>query len=97
MCFLILEDESGRLPTAMTPPVYERFERVLREPGLLVEGRLEAPPEEKRNGKAGTYRSVLIDKVWSLETLCQIRSVHGAAGHPGQSPRVATPKLAEVA
>ena len=97
MCFLILEDESGRLPAAMAPPVYEQFERVLREPGLLVEGRLEAPPEEKRGGKTGVYRSVLIEKIWSLDALCQIRSVHGAAGHPGQSPRAATPKLAAVA
>lgn len=97
MYFLILEDESGRLPTAMTPPVYEQFERVLREPGLMVEGRLEAPPEEKRGGKTGTYRSVLIEKIWSLDTLCQIRSVHSAFGHPGQSPRVAPQVVAQVA
>lgn len=81
----------------MTPPVYEQFERVVREPGLLVEGRLEASPEERRGAKTGIYRSVLIDKIWSLDALCQIRSVHGAAGHPGQSPRAAAQVVAAVA
>lgn len=47
--------------------------------------------------KTGVYGSVLIDKIWSLDDLCQIRSVHSAVGHPGQSPRVATQQLAEVA
>jgi len=63
----------------------------------MVEGRLEAPPEEKRGGKTGVYRSVLIEKIWSLDALCQIRSVHGAPGHPGQSPHVAPQVVVAVA
>ncbi len=92
-CFLILEDETGRLPTALAPQNYEKFERVLREPGLLVEGKLEAPTEEKRNaekgGKKGVYRSILIERIWSLGEIVGARPVHGAQGHPGESPRVA--------
>lgn len=53
-CFLILEDESGRLPTALPPGLFERFERELRAPSLVVEGTLEAPPEEERGGKVGS-------------------------------------------
>ena len=87
-CFLILEDESGRLPTAMPPQTFERFERTVREPGLVVEGVLEAPPEEKRGGKVGVYRSIFIEKIWSLDALLQTpKSVHGAAGLPGENPR----------
>jgi error-prone DNA polymerase len=88
-CFLILEDESGRLPTALPPHLYERFERVLREPALVVEGRLEAPPEERRGGKVGIYRSVLIERIWSLDALLSSAApVHGARGLPGENPRV---------
>ena len=92
MCFIILEDESGRLPTAMVPQVYEKFERALREPRLLVEGRLEAPPEEKSGSKTGLYRSVLIERVWAMdEVMGAAPSVAaGAAGHPRQTPRVAS-------
>ena len=91
-CFLILEDESGRLPTALPPGLFERFERELRAPSLLVEGTLEAPPEEKRGGKVGVYRSILIQRLWSLDALLHERreatgSVHGAAGLPGENPR----------
>ncbi len=91
MCFIILEDESGRVPTAITPQVYEKFERVLREPRLLVEGRLEAPPEEKKGGTTGVYRSVLIERIWSMdEVMTPVQSVTiGAKGHPGESPRTA--------
>jgi DNA polymerase III alpha subunit len=99
MCFIILEDESGRVPTAITPPVYEKFERVLHEPRLLVEGRLEAPPEEKKGGKTGVYRSVLIERIWSMDDVMapvQVVSV-GAAGHPRQSPRAAVQVVAAVA
>jgi error-prone DNA polymerase len=41
MCFVILEDETGRIPTAITPPVYERYRQQLRESALLIEGKLE--------------------------------------------------------
>ncbi|RYG54939.1 hypothetical protein EON80_31360, partial [bacterium] len=40
--FMIVEDESGRIPTALQPALYEQFSRVLREGSLIVEGRLEA-------------------------------------------------------
>jgi error-prone DNA polymerase len=86
-CFLILEDETGRLPTALAPQNYEKFERVLREPGLLIEGKLEAPPEEKKGGKTGVYRSILIERLWSLGEVVGTRPLHGAQGHPGESPR----------
>jgi error-prone DNA polymerase len=88
-CFLILEDETGRLPTALAPHNYDKFERVLREPNLILEGRLEAPPEEKKGGKVGVYRSILIERIWSLDAVTGARPVHGAQGHPGESPRTA--------
>jgi len=94
-CFLILEDETGRLPTALPPHLFERFERVLREPVLVVEGRLEAPPEEKRGGKTGVYRSILIEQMWSLDALLtNVAPVHGAAGMPGESPRTGQSRAA---
>jgi hypothetical protein len=67
---------------------------VLREPGLLVEGRLEAPPEEKKGNKVGghrtgVYRSILIERIWSLRKVTGARPVHGAQGHAGENPRVA--------
>ena len=34
MCFLILQDETGYVPTAMVSHVYEQFERVLARPSL---------------------------------------------------------------
>lgn len=73
MGFLILEDETGRLPTALPPHVWDRFTVALRAPGLLVEGRL----EDGMSGQAktcrtlegtSTYRSVLIGRVWVLES-----------------------------
>jgi error-prone DNA polymerase len=86
-CFLILEDETGRLPTVLAPQNYEKFERVLREPGLLIEGKLEAPPEEKKGGKTGVYRSILIERLWSLGEVVGTRPLYGAQGHPGENPR----------
>jgi error-prone DNA polymerase len=73
MGFLILEDETGRLPTALPPHVLDRFKAALRAPALLVEGRLEdamngpASPCHTLEG-ASTYRSVLIGRVWPLES-----------------------------
>lgn len=78
MCFLLLEDETGVLPTAITPPLYEKYRRQLREPGLLVEGRLEGSGP----GQAGRYRSVLIQRLWPLQ-----RVLGGYAGHPGAMAR----------
>lgn len=86
--FLILEDETGRVPTALQPSLYEPFASVLREGCLIVEGRLESPPEEKQ-GKTGVYRSILIEKMWSLNAVTAQREVVGSAGHTGESPRVA--------
>ena len=88
MCFLILEDETGRLPTAVTPPVYEKFAQVLRAPALLVEGKLEDAGPTGADGENGNrYRSVLIGRMWPLGLLCGSASIGGAAGHPGENPR----------
>jgi len=75
--------------------LYEKFERVLREPVLVVEGKLEAPPEEKRGGKMGVYRSVLIERMWSLESLLTTTlPVHGAKGLSGENPRASSSGMA---
>lgn len=82
MCFVILEDETGRLPTAITPPVYEQYRAPVREAGLLVEGRLEGAGP----GQIGFYRSVLIGRLWPLaEFVGPVRG--GYASHPGVTPR----------
>jgi error-prone DNA polymerase len=80
MCFVILEDETGRVQTAITPPVYEKFARVLRESGLLVEGKVEDGGEMSRNA----YRSVSISRIWPLSAVCGPIS-NGATGHPEKS------------
>jgi error-prone DNA polymerase len=61
MCFLVLEDETGRLPTAITPPVFARLRATLRHGALVVEGRLE-------EGGPG-YRSLLVARAWTLASL----------------------------
>lgn len=78
MTFVILEDETGRLPTAITPPVYEKFRVQLRDSGLLVEGKL----ENAGYGQVGNYRSVLIYRLWPLQ-----QTLGGNAGHLGQGAR----------
>jgi hypothetical protein len=58
---------------------------------LIVEGRLEAPPEEKVMRQKGKYRSVLIERLWSMDVVkgtAQAVTV-GAAGFPGENPRFA--------
>lgn len=82
MCFLIMEDESGRLPVALTPPTFARYHRPLRASCLLVEGRLEG----SGTGQVGPYRSVLCHRLWPLETVlgaCE----GGYSGHPGDMAR----------
>ena len=89
MCFIILEDETGYVPTAMVPQVYEQFSRVLRAPQLVVEGKLEDSGKLAGN----SYRSILIQRIWSLDAVCRHAReiiVTGAAGHPGESPRTAS-------
>lgn len=89
MCFIILEDETGYVPTAIVPQVYDQFARVLRAPQLVVEGKLE--DSGKLAGNA--YRSILIQRIWSLDTVCRhVRQIiaTGAAGHPGENPRAAS-------
>ncbi|RYG66638.1 hypothetical protein EON80_15025 [bacterium] len=89
--FMILEDETGYIPTALQPALYEQFSRVLREGTLLVEGRLEAAPEEVQNG-TNIYRSIFIEKIWSIHAVTgQRQAVNiGAVGFPGENPRFAT-------
>jgi error-prone DNA polymerase len=78
MVFVLLEDETGVLPTAITPPAYEKYSRQVREPGLLVEGQLEGSGP----GQVGRYRSVLIHRLWPLD-----RVLGGYGGHPGSNAR----------
>jgi error-prone DNA polymerase len=78
MVFVLLEDETGVLPTAITPPTYEKYSRQVREPGLLVEGQLEGSGP----GQVGRYRSVLIHRLWPLD-----RVLGGFCGHPGNNAR----------
>lgn len=82
MCFVILEDESGRLPTAITPPLYEKVYREVREPALLVEGILEGSGV----GQVGDYRSILIQRLWPLGSMVG-RCDGGYRGQPGQMAR----------
>ena len=72
MGFLLLEDESGRLPAALSPPVYEKFVRSLRAPALLIEGRLQSVADRD-------YRSVLITRLWPLDSVCGPQSPLGLA------------------
>ncbi|MBV9865356.1 MAG: hypothetical protein JO316_08405 [Abitibacteriaceae bacterium] len=67
MCFLVLEDETGRLPVAMAPPTYHKYNEALHDSGLLVEGHLEGAG----SGQVGTYRSILVKRVWSLSSMKQ--------------------------
>ena len=62
---------SRQMAATVTPASHliEGFERVLREPALVIEGTLEGRPEEKRGGKVGVYRSVLIERIWSTGAL----------------------------
>lgn len=87
-CFLILEDETGRLLTALAPQNYEKFERILREPALLVEGRLEAPPK-KRGPRKWAFIARFGLNASGRGWLTGARPVHGAQGHAGENPRVA--------
>ena len=79
MTFILLEDETGRLPTAIAPPVYEKFGADVREAGLLIQGRLEGAGV----GQVGeTYRSILIDRLWPLKA-----AIGGCCGYPGEAAR----------
>lgn len=81
MCFIILEDETGRVPTAVIPEVYEKFHRVLRAGSLLLEGKLEDGGALSGN----RYRSVLVGRMWPLESACGVfGDFFGVAGHPGE-------------
>jgi error-prone DNA polymerase len=93
MCFLILEDETGRLPTAITPPIYEKFAHVLRAPALLIEGQLEdagvSSGKAAQSASGNDYRSVLIYRMWPLDSVCGA-VMGGVSGHPGEHPRTAS-------
>ncbi|MBV9469839.1 MAG: hypothetical protein JOZ57_11405, partial [Abitibacteriaceae bacterium] len=77
MAFLVLEDETGRLPVAIAPPTYGKYPEALRAPGLLVEGRLEGAGP----GQTGSYRSVLIQRLWSLSSLASANSLWREPSH----------------
>jgi error-prone DNA polymerase len=64
MCFLVLEDESGRIQVAVTPPVFEKHQELLRLPMLMVEGVLEdASAGINRGQSSNGHRSIL---AWRL-------------------------------
>lgn len=66
MTFIVLEDESARLPVAVVPQQFERLRKTLRSATLVVEGRLE---------EAGPgYRSVLVHDAWTLPDFIQAPS-----------------------
>ncbi|HEY4001847.1 MAG TPA: hypothetical protein VGO93_23435, partial [Candidatus Xenobia bacterium] len=65
MRFLVLEDETGRLSIAITPPVFERQPQTLRSDLLVLEGVIQ---------EAGaTYRSMLVERGWSVRELAGSR------------------------
>lgn len=73
--FIQLEDETGMIQMALPPNTATRFGRVIRESGLVVEGKLE--------GKDG-HRSILAHRVQSMQELLRQPHVGGYSGHPGQ-------------
>jgi error-prone DNA polymerase len=61
MVFVMLEDETGRVQVAVSPPVFERDQAVLvHSPALWVRGRLEG---------SGDYRSLMVQEAANLEQL----------------------------
>lgn len=61
MRFMVLEDETGRMPLAIAPPTYDQNPRSFRHGLLVVEGRVqEAGP---------TYKSMLAERGWGLMEL----------------------------
>jgi error-prone DNA polymerase len=59
MTFIVLEDETGRLPVAVMPALYERHRKTLRAGALVFEGRVQ---------QAGpTYRSLLASEIWTFD------------------------------
>jgi error-prone DNA polymerase len=59
MHFLTLEDETGLVDVVLRPDIYQRYARLLRQPGLLVvEGTLQ---------KEGTVINVLARRLWCPE------------------------------
>ena len=63
--------------------MYEKFHRVLRAGALLLEGRLEDGGALSGN----RYRSVLVGRMWPLESACG-GVFYGAVGHPGENSRI---------
>lgn len=62
MTFIVLEDETGRLPIAVTPSRFETLRPTLRSAELMVEGQLQTA--------GATYRSVLVRRAWNLHDVC---------------------------
>jgi error-prone DNA polymerase len=60
--FMLIEDELGTINLIVPPPIYERHRHIVRaEPLVLVEGRLERPPQ------GGGTINVLVRTLRSLE------------------------------
>jgi error-prone DNA polymerase len=77
-CFIELEDETGLLQVALPPKVFDEYSRVIREPGLVVEGKLEG---------VGNHRSILGNRFKSLESVLRHPHIGGYSSHPGQMAR----------
>jgi error-prone DNA polymerase len=74
-CFIELEDETGLMQVALPPRTYQCYAEVVRERGLVVEGKLE--------GTRG-HRSILGNRVQSMQELLRKPHVGGYGGFPGQ-------------
>jgi error-prone DNA polymerase len=84
MTFIVLEDETGRLPVAITPDVFEQHKRKIRSASLLVWGRLE---------QAGVnYRSVLVEDVWPLDGIVNQTQPFPTPPRPRSPGRPAPPR-----
>jgi DNA polymerase III alpha subunit len=69
MVFLMLEDETGRLQAAVTPPVFERLGPVLRHGALWLQGRLESGGAGRTPEGSSSFRSLLVHEAGPLEEL----------------------------
>ncbi len=66
--------------------VYEKCHEVLHAGALLLEGKLEDGGALSANASLNRYRSVLVGRMWPLESACGA-TFYGAVGHPGENPR----------
>ncbi len=56
--FVTIEDETGFLQCVVHPPVQDLYGHVLRQGGLIVQGRLQIE---------GAWRGLVVTQVWALD------------------------------